>query len=57
VNGCAVITDSVGHLDCRVVATYEGGDHTIYVGEVDDGDAAELPPLLFFCGGYRRLEG
>ena len=57
VNGCAVITDSVGHLDCRVVATYEGGDHTIYVGEVDDGDAAELPPLLFFRGGYRRLEG
>ena len=55
-NGCAVIAGSVAHLDCRVVFAYEGGDHTIYVGEVDAVGASEQPPLLFFRGGYRRLE-
>jgi flavin reductase (DIM6/NTAB) family NADH-FMN oxidoreductase RutF len=54
-DGCPILTDSVAHLDCRIVQTHDGGDHTIYVGEVDAGDAEERPPLLFYRGGYRKI--
>ena len=55
--GCAILDDGVGYLDCRVVLSYEGGDHTIYLGEVQAAEASETAPLLFFRGGYRKLEG
>lgn len=54
-SGCAVLDDAVGHIDCRIVQTYDAGDHTIYVGEVEAVDASDVPPLLFFRGGYRKL--
>lgn len=37
----ALLTDAIGWIECRTWATYEGGDHTIVVGEVL---AAELAP-------------
>jgi flavin reductase (DIM6/NTAB) family NADH-FMN oxidoreductase RutF len=42
-SGCAILDDAVGHID------------TIYVGEVLGADAEDVPPLLFFRGGYRKL--
>ena len=54
-SGCAVLDDAVGHIDCRIVQAYDAGDHTIYVGEVETVDANDVPPLLFFRGGYRKL--
>lgn len=43
-------------LDCRVEASYEAGDHTIFVGRVLAMDADEAArPLLFFRGAYARL--
>lgn len=53
--GAPVLDDAVAWLDCRVWATYEGGDHTIFVGLVAAADAVEGPPLLYFRGGYGRL--
>jgi flavin-dependent trigonelline monooxygenase, reductase component len=53
--GCAVLDDAVGHIDCRIVDSYDAGDHTIYMGEVLSADANDVPPLLFFRGGYRKL--
>ena len=53
VTGAPIIEGCLAYLDCRVVAAYPGGDHTIFVGEV--GDAAierRAPPLLFFKGRY-----
>jgi flavin reductase (DIM6/NTAB) family NADH-FMN oxidoreductase RutF len=54
-SGCAVLDDAVGHIDCRIVQAHDAGDHTIYVGEVESVDANDVPPLLFFRGGYRKL--
>jgi len=55
--GAPLLEGTIGWFDCRPWARYEGGDHTIVVGEVvgfnlaqPDGD-----PLLFFGGGYREL--
>jgi flavin-dependent trigonelline monooxygenase, reductase component len=53
--GCAVLDDAVGHIDCRIVQSIDAGDHTIYLGTVESAEANEVPPLLFFRGGYRKL--
>jgi len=53
--GCAVLDDAVGHMDCRIVQAHDAGDHSIYVGEVLGADANDVPPLLFYRGGYRKL--
>ena len=43
-------------LECRMVARYPGGDHTIFVGQVIACGAAlgedAGSPLLYFRGGY-----
>jgi flavin reductase (DIM6/NTAB) family NADH-FMN oxidoreductase RutF len=54
-SGCAILDDAVGHVECRIVQAHDAGDHTIYVGEVETVDASDVPPLLFFRGGYRKL--
>jgi 4-hydroxyphenylacetate 3-hydroxylase, reductase component len=54
-NGAAILNGAIGHLECKIVQSYEGGDHTIIVGEVLNGVAAGDRPLLFFKGKYERL--
>ena len=53
--GCAILDDAVGHIACRVIQSIDAGDHTIYLGSVEAAGANEVPPLLFFRGGYRKL--
>lgn len=53
--GAPVLEDALAWADCRVWASYDGGDHTIFVGEVVAGDAAGGAPLLYHRGGYGRL--
>jgi flavin reductase (DIM6/NTAB) family NADH-FMN oxidoreductase RutF len=38
-----------------IINSYEGGDHTIYLGEIVSANASEDRPLLFFKGKYHRL--
>src|SRR3989442_8954713 len=53
--GAAILDDAIGYLECKIVQSYEGGDHTIIVGEVLNGLAGGGRPLLFFKGKYQRL--
>jgi len=53
--GTAILDGTLAHLDCRIVATHEGGDHVIHVGEVEHAEVTGGKPLLFFAGQYRRL--
>jgi flavin reductase (DIM6/NTAB) family NADH-FMN oxidoreductase RutF len=55
VTGAPVLGGSLAWTDCRVWAIYDGGDHTIFVGEVMAADALDGPPLVYFRGGYGRL--
>ncbi|HUG40270.1 MAG TPA: flavin reductase family protein [Longimicrobiales bacterium] len=55
VTGAPVLDEALAWVDCRVWAVYDGGDHTIFVGEVVAGDAMDGPPLLYFRGGYGRV--
>lgn len=54
-NGAPILEGTIGYIECKLVATYPGGDHTIYIGEIQEAETAERKPLLFFRGGYRAL--
>jgi flavin reductase len=54
VTGAPVLEGSLAWIDCRVWATYDGGDHTIFVGEVMAGDGGSGTPLIHFRGDYAR---
>jgi flavin reductase (DIM6/NTAB) family NADH-FMN oxidoreductase RutF len=55
VSGVPVLDDALAWVDCRVHADYDGGDHTIFVGEVLAAGAREGEPLIFHRGRYTRL--
>ena len=56
--GCPLVTGAPAWLECRTWATYEGGDHTIVVGEVLSLGAADDPSaLIYYAGQYRDLRG
>jgi flavin reductase (DIM6/NTAB) family NADH-FMN oxidoreductase RutF len=54
-SGVALLEGALAAIECRVVATHAGGDHTIFVGEVETGTVHETEPLLYYRGGYARL--
>lgn len=51
-----VLSDVLGHVECRRVAQYEGGDHTMIVGETENAVVSEGRPLLYYRGGFAQLE-
>jgi flavin reductase (DIM6/NTAB) family NADH-FMN oxidoreductase RutF len=53
--GCPILTGTLAFLECRVVNAYPGGDHTIFIGEVEAMGATEGKPLAYFRGGYSKL--
>jgi flavin reductase (DIM6/NTAB) family NADH-FMN oxidoreductase RutF len=58
VTGAPILAGSVAWYDCRVVATHAGGDHTIFVGQVEamgSGDESRRP-LLYFANRYAHLQ-
>ncbi len=56
VTGSPILQGSLAYLDCKVKDHYEGGDHTIVVGEVLSADAQPGKPLLFFQGKYLEIK-
>jgi len=55
VTGAPVLDGTLAWMDCSLWRAYDGGDHTIYVGEVQAADTGEGEPLLWYRRGYRRL--
>lgn len=43
-------------LECRLAHAHEGGDHTIFVGEIEKSEVKEDFPLVYWHGNYRKLE-
>lgn len=55
-NGAAVLLETLGYIECEVVARHEAGDHDVIVGEVEIAVSNEGKPLLYYRGGYAQLE-
>ena len=54
--GAALIDDALAHIECKRVAHYVAGDHTVLIGEVESAAAHAHRPLLYYRGGYAQLE-
>ncbi len=56
--GLPILKDALAALECTVVHAYPGGDHTIFVAQVEAADCrgdSGLEPLLYYRGRYTRL--
>lgn len=54
--GSPVIANALAWVECSLTATYDGGDHSIFLGEVlDMGLRDEDDALLFYDGFFHGL--
>jgi flavin reductase (DIM6/NTAB) family NADH-FMN oxidoreductase RutF len=54
--GLPVLRDAVAVLECRLRNEFDGGDHTIFVAEVERASVNGGKPLLYFGGEYGNME-
>jgi flavin reductase (DIM6/NTAB) family NADH-FMN oxidoreductase RutF len=55
-SGAPLLHGTLAHVECRVKKRLNGGDHSIFIGEVIDAEARFDRPLLYYRGGYAQLE-
>jgi flavin reductase (DIM6/NTAB) family NADH-FMN oxidoreductase RutF len=56
--GLPVLEGALAYLECSQVHAYAGGDHTIFVGQVEAAGChgeGGTEPLLYYRGRYDRL--
>jgi flavin reductase (DIM6/NTAB) family NADH-FMN oxidoreductase RutF len=52
-----VLEDTLATLECSLVQVVDGGDHHIYIGQVEHSSVDETKePLLYYRGQYRSLK-
>jgi len=51
-----VLPDCVGVVAAGITRSTECGDHTLFVGEIENMEAGEGAPLLFYGGRYGALD-
>jgi flavin reductase (DIM6/NTAB) family NADH-FMN oxidoreductase RutF len=54
--GVVLLDNALAHLECRVLRHHDGGDHTIFIVDVERAEPLAGRPLLYFRGGYTQLE-
>jgi flavin reductase len=55
VDGTPLLTGTMGWFACRLWAAYDGGDHTIFVGEALALHRTEYAPLVCSRGRFHKL--
>ena len=50
-----LVEGALAHMVARIVRSYWGGDHSLFVGQVEFARYGEGRPLLFHGGRYERL--
>jgi flavin reductase (DIM6/NTAB) family NADH-FMN oxidoreductase RutF len=55
-HGIAVLEDVLAWIEGAIVEQHDGGDHSIFVAQVDGATNSDLRPLLYYRGGYAELE-
>jgi flavin reductase (DIM6/NTAB) family NADH-FMN oxidoreductase RutF len=53
--GVPLLAGAITTLECRLREQLEGGDHTIFVGEVLHARTDEGEPLVYYRSGYREI--
>jgi len=57
VHDTPLVEGALAHLVARVVRSHWGGDHSLFLGQVEYARYGEGEPLLFHAGRYERLVG
>jgi len=55
VHDTPLVEGALAHLVARVVRSYWGGDHSLFLGQVEYARYGEGEPLLFHGGRYERI--
>lgn len=55
IEGVPVLTDALASLECRQTFSYHGGDHSIFVGQVENVRVQDGDPLVYFRGEYGTI--
>lgn len=50
-----VLADAAATISCTPWATYDGGDHLLFVGHIEDVVVAESDPLLFHRSSFKSI--
>jgi flavin reductase (DIM6/NTAB) family NADH-FMN oxidoreductase RutF len=50
--GSPLLPGALGWLECRVEQVFPGGDHSIVLGEVLEGELLDGEPLVFYQGRF-----
>jgi flavin reductase (DIM6/NTAB) family NADH-FMN oxidoreductase RutF len=53
--GSPLLAGAMTAIECRCTAALEGGDHTIFLGEVVYTQVSDAPPLVYCRGQYREI--
>lgn len=55
IEGVPVLNNALASLECSLIQKYDGGDHSIFVGKVENTATRDGQPLLYFRGTYGAL--
>mgnify|MGYP000468114437 FL=1 len=55
--GIAVVDDSCGYIVCKVIDKMETSTHTVFLGEVIDGDIGESAPAMTYAYYHNVVKG
>ena len=55
ITGTPVLHGSLAAIECLIVDVLAGGDHNIFVGQVEATHVREGKPLMYFRGGYTQM--
>ena len=53
--GLPLLHGALATMECRLFQQLAGGDHTIFVGELEHAAAAEGAPLVYYRAAYHTL--
>lgn len=52
-SGAAILKQAVAYFDCEVVASHQAGDHTIYIGQIEDAGVLNEGAAMTTASGMR----
>jgi len=55
-HGIPILQGSLATLQCKLFKTLDGGDHSIFIGEVEHVIVRDADPLIYYKGGYRHIQ-
>ncbi|MCL6445935.1 MAG: flavin reductase family protein [Alicyclobacillus sp.] len=52
--GAPLLRDTLARLECALAREVDGGDHVIFIGQVESAEVDDArEPLLYYSGGYQ----